>query len=373
MILVVDPRVSKLAEVLVKYSTEVRKGDEVVVSAGLQAVPLIRELVKYIVASGGYPVIVSLSDEVTREVFLRYAPDEVLTYTPKISKLILENVDVMIQVDAPQHTKPFVTVDPRKLQLLAKGRRPLTEIFLKRSSEGKLRWCVTAFPTPALAQEAGMSYTDYEEFVFRACKVDKDDPVDEWRKQAEYQEKIKNFLMKVNELRFIGDGVDLTLKVSGRTWINDDGKKNMPGGEVFSAPIEDSAEGTYTATYPVLWGGYEIIGLRIKFHRGQVIEYTAEKGREVIEKLLQVDEGAKRIGEVAFGLNYDITQFTRNILFDEKIGGTVHIALGSAYPETGGRNTSAIHVDLIADMKRGKVYADGDLVYENGRFVIEVI
>jgi len=363
---------TKFAKLILDYCVEVKKLDEVLITSSYEAYPLIRELWKGIVERGAYPRLV-INDEVLTEIFYRYAKDELLKYLSKIDVFIVENIDVRIGILSATHTKPLININPEKLRVRAQATRKLTEIFMKRDSEGSLRWVVTVYPTKSLAQEAGMSPLEYEEFVYRALKLHTKDPIESWRKQASWQEKIINFLKKVSELRYVADDTDLTLKVDGRVWINDDGKKNMPGGEVFSAPHEDSVEGYITFTYPAIWRGVEVEGVKLVFKRGMVVEAHAIKGEDFLKKMLEVDDGAKRLGEVAFGLNYDITRFTKEILFDEKIGGTVHMALGAAYPSTGGKNVSSIHWDMIKDMKKGKVYADGDLVYENGKFIEEVI
>ena len=363
---------TKFAKLILDYCVEVKKLDEVLITSSYEAYPLIRELWKGIVERGAYPRLV-INDEVLTEIFYRYAKDELLKYLSKIDVFIVENIDVRIGILSATHTKPLININPEKLRVRAQATRKLTEIFMKRDSEGSLRWVVTVYPTKSLAQEAGMSPLEYEEFVYRALKLHTKDPIESWWKQASWQKKIINFLKKVSELRYVADDTDLTLKVDGRVWINDDGKKNMPGGEVFSAPHEDSVEGYITFTYPAIWRGVEVEGVKLVFKRGMVVEAHAIKGEDFLKKMLEVDDGAKRLGEVAFGLNYDITRFTKEILFDEKIGGTVHMALGAAYPSTGGKNVSSIHWDMIKDMKKGKVYADGDLVYENGKFIEEVI
>jgi len=363
---------TKFAKLILDYCVEVKKLDEVLITSSYEAYPLIRELWRGIVERGAYPRLV-INDEVLTEIFYRYAKDELLKYLSRIDVFIAENIDIRISILSATHTKPLININPEKLRVRAQATRKLTEIFMKRDSEGSLRWVVTAYPTKSLAQEAGMSPLEYEEFVYRALKLHYDNPIESWRKQASWQEKIINFLKKVSELRYVADDTDLTLKVDGRVWINDDGKKNMPGGEVFSAPHEDSVEGYITFTYPAIWRGIEVEGVKLVFKRGMVVEAHAIKGEDFLKKMLEVDDGAKRLGEVAFGLNYDITRFTKEILFDEKIDGTVHMALGAAYPSTGGKNVSSIHWDMIKDMKKGKVYADGDLVYENGKFIEEVI
>ncbi len=362
----------RFARLIAEYCVSIKKFDEVLIYAGYEAYPLVRELWREVISRGGYPRL-ELRDEVLSEIFFRYAPDDLLKYYSKIDEFIAENVDVSISIMASTHTKPLISIPPTKIKTRAQARRKLTEIFMRRDAEGSLRWVVTAYPTRALAQDAGMSPLEYEEFVFKALKLHKDDPVKEWIKQAEWQERIANFLNRVSELRIVSKDTDITLRVDGRTWINDDGKNNMPGGEVFTGPHEDSTEGYVTFTYPAIWQGVEVEGVKLVFKRGEVVEAHAVKGEEFLKKMLETDEGARRLGEAAFGLNYDITRHTKEILFDEKIGGTIHLALGASYPRTGGKNVSAIHWDMIKDMREGKVYADGDLIYVNGKFIEDVI
>ncbi len=364
-----DPRASKLAKLLVEYSVSIKDGDEVLIRAGIEALPLLRELVKEVVSRGAYPHIM-LNDGVLQEAFYRYAKENVLKHLSPIEKFIMEKIDASISIISSNHTKPLISIKPEKIRMKRAATRELNEIFMKRQAKGELRWVVSIYPTYALAQEAGMGPIEYEEFAYKACMVDREDPINEWKKQAEKQEKIIKLLSRIDELRVVAGETDLTLKVGGRTWINDDGKHNMPGGEVFSAPVEDSVEGVVKFDYPAVWGGIEVEGAKMIFKRGEVVEVHAEKGEDKLKEILKTDDGAKRLGEVAFGLNYSINRATKQILFDEKIGGTMHLALGAAYPETGGKNKSAIHWDFILDLKRGKVYGDGDLIYENGRFLL---
>lgn len=363
---------NKFAKLLIDYCTSVKKIDEVLIASSFEAYPLVVELFKETVKRGAYPRFV-VNDDVLTEVFYRYAPKELLEYLSPIDKYIMENIDVRVSIISSTHTKPLLNIDPEKRKTRERALKELREIFMRRESSGSLRWTVTVYPTRALAQEASMSPLEFEEFVIRAVKLHEEDPVRAWINQAERQQKIVDFLSRVDEIRIVDDDTDLMLKISNRTWINDDGKNNMPGGEVFTAPHEDSVEGHIVFSYPAIYGGIEVEGVRLVFSRGKVIEARALKGEEFLKKMLEVDEGARLVGEFAFGLNYDIDRFTKQILFDEKIGGTTHLALGAAYPRTGGTNTSAIHWDLIKDLRRGAVYADKDLVYKNGRFISEVL
>lgn len=368
----VDPRISNLARLIVNYCVHLGKGEEVVINATTESIPLVREIVRHVVEAGAYPVFVNIGDESITEAFYKYASPDVLSHVSILEKEVVSRIHAQISILAPSHTKPLVGVDPEKLKIRSQARRELSKIFLERSARGELKWVIAPYPTRALAQEAGMSISEYEDFVYHATYADTPDPVSEWSRIGERQNKIVGFLNKAKEIKYTGPGIDLYLRVDGRTWVNDDGHYNMPGGEVFSAPLEDSVEGYVEFDYPAVWRGVEVEGVRLVFRRGEVVEASARRGEQFLRKMLETDEGARRVGEIAFGLNYNITRFTKEILFDEKIGGTIHLALGSAYPETGGRNVSAIHWDMIKDMRGSKIYVDGDLVYENGRFVIEL-
>ncbi len=233
-----------------------------------------------------------------------------------------------------------------------------------------MRWCLTLFPTNAYAQDAAMSLTDYEDFVFGAGLLDQDDPSAAWEGVRQEQQRIADFLGQHNEIHIVAPGTDITYRAGGRTWINAYGDANFPDGEVFTGPLEDSANGTVRFTYPAIYNTREVEDVHLTFRDGKCIESSAARGLDYLNTMLDMDTGARFLGEVAFGLNYGIQQFTRNILFDEKIGGTMHMALGLSIPETGGQNQSALHWDMICDLREGRVFADGQLCYEAGRFTI---
>jgi len=363
----------KLAELVTEYCIGVKKHDEILITGSYVALPLVRELVRSIVIRGGYPIVM-FSEEELEEVFMKYADKEVLTHVSPIEEFILKSINARISILSSTHTKYLSSIDPERIKLRSSARRKLTEIFMQRDAEGELRWCVAPYPTKALAQEAEMSLIDYVNFVYKACMVDKEDPIKEWQEFTEYLNKIEDkILSKADEIHIVADDTDLRVKVGNRTWIVDDGKKNMPGGEIFTGPVEDSVEGVIRFTYPAVWRGITVEDVKLKFKRGEVVDAHASKGEEFLRKVLEIDDGSKRVGEFAFGLNYNIARFTKAILFDEKIGGTIHMALGAGYPITGSKNVSAIHWDMIKDMRRGKVYIDGDLVYENGKFLEDVL
>jgi aminopeptidase len=242
---------------------------------------------------------------------------------------------------------------------------------LDRAAAGELAWCSTLFPTPAFAQDAEMSLDEYEDFVFQACHVTDPDPVAVWRRFADRQARLVDRLSDKREVRLVGPDTDLVVSVAGRTWINCDGKNNFPDGEVFTGPVETATHGHVRFSYPAVLGGREVSDVRLWFENGRVVRATAAKNNDFLQTSLNVDDGARILGEFAIGTNYGVTRFTKNILFDEKIGGTVHMALGTAYPESGGQNRSALHWDMVCDLRQGgEVWVDGELLSKNGQFVL---
>jgi aminopeptidase len=365
-----ETQIDKFGKLIVNYCANVKPKDEVNIITTPASIEAARSIYKYTVMSGGYPRVI-LNDDYMTELFYRFAPEELLTHYSRIDEFMLENIDVSIRIIAPLHSKPLVNIDPNRLSLRDKATRKLSEIFMRRDGEGSLRWVVTIYPTPASSQEANMSPIEWEELVFNALKLTHPDPVKAWQEQAAAQERIIEKISKIKELRIVGPGTDLYLRVDNRKWINDDGKNNMPGGEVFTAPIEDSVEGKILFDIPSLWRGSEIRNVKLVFSKGEVVDYDAEVGKSLLEKILSVDEGARRLGEFAFGLNYDINKPSKVILLDEKIGGTIHMALGAAYLSTGGTNTSSIHWDMIKNMKNNAViYGDGEVIYKDGLFLL---
>jgi len=361
----------KYARLLVRYSARVTHGDEVAIRVPVDAIPLGRELVREVLRAGAYPTLL-LDDNIVSEVYFSEASEEQLSHVSPVTRVLFKEYDVSISILAQPHTKILTGIDPSKLAIARKARAPLFQEFLRLAAEGKKKWSVAPYPTLAMAQEAGMRPGEFEEFVFRALKLHEDDPVVAWRRQSHLQDRvIREVLRSASEIRVVGEGVDLTVHVDGRRWISDDGHENMPGGEVFTGPVEDATEGCIKFDMPQVYMGYEVEGVKLCFRSGELVEYDAVRGRDVLEKLIGMDDGARRLGEFAFGLNYDIQRRTKEILFDEKIGGTIHMALGNGYPETGSKNESALHWDLIKDMKSGNamVYVDGELVYKSGMFL----
>jgi aminopeptidase len=299
-----------------------------------------------------------------QELFYEHARENHYEKTPPVIRSIYEGVDAIITIMAPHNTRALAGVDPGKQQALGKRDKAIQDLVL----EGD-RWALTLFPTQALAQESEMGLDEYEDFVFEAMALGEDDPVHYWREKAREQERLIERLEECGELRVVGPGTDLTLSIEGRTFMNGDGRHNMPCGEVFTGPVEDSANGEIYFGVPVAVAGREVVGVRLRFERGRVIDASAEKGGEFLGAMLDADEGARYLGELGIGTNYGIRRATRNILFDEKLGGTVHLAIGRSYEKTGGKNDSSVHWDLICDLRGGgELYADGELLEKDGLF-----
>jgi len=371
----VDSRVEKLAKLCVHYSVDVKPKEKVVIRGYGELVgfselafPLINEIFKECLLSDAYPIIMQKLD--VAYTFFRYAKEHQLKFVSPFEKLRVESMDAQITVLCQPNPKELANIDPSKIKMYAASKRELVEILRKRRAEGKLRGTILPYPIAAQAQEAAMSLAEYEDFVYSSCLVDKEDPIAEWKKIHKQQEKICEFLNQVSEIHMIGEDTDLTFNVNDRKWINCDGKRNMPDGEVYTAPLENSANGTIRFTFPGIRAGKEVEDIKLSFKEGKVVKASAAKGDELLQQTLKI-EGADRIGEAAIGTNYGITRFTKNMLFDEKMGGTIHIALGLSFPQSGGLNKSAIHWDILKDMKKdGEIYADGKLFYKNGKFLI---
>ncbi len=364
-----DPRLERLADVVVNYSAAVQPGDLVVLEATPLAAPLVRETYRRVLAAGGHPEVRIAVDGVA-EALLDDGNDAQLGWVSPARIEQIEHADVRIVFESEYNTRSLSDADPARQALVQRARKRLGDRLFERAAAGELRWLVTLWPTQAAAQEAGMSLGEYEDFVFRAGFLDRDDPAAAWREFGERLDGLAEWLGRARELRVVADGTDLRLGVGGRTWVASSGHENFPDGEIFTGPVETSVNGEIAFSFPAAFGGRVIEGVRLRFEAGEVVEASARRGGDFLQEMLALDDGARRVGEFAFGLNDAITEFTLNTLFDEKIGGTVHLALGKSYPETGGQNTSALHWDLVTDLRVGsEVYADGEVVYRDGRFL----
>ena len=366
-----DPRVQKLAEVLVNYSVAIEPGDRVIVQGGAIAEPLMQAIYSEIIRAGGHPLpIVRLA--ATEEVMLRNGSDEQIQHIPEPLKVAFETYEASISLMSSVNTRCLSDVPPEKIVLANQAQREILATVVQRSASGEFRWVGTLFPTNAYAQDAEMSLSDYEDFVYNACLPDFADPVGYWRGVEATQQKIVDWLDGRKTLRVEGTDVDLRMKIDGRTFVNCCGRRNMPDGEVFTGPIEDSVEGHVRFSYPTAYQGRKLEGVHLWFEKGKVVKAAAEKGQDFLAKTIDTDEGARYIGEFAIGTNKGITKATGSTLFDEKIGGSFHMALGRGMPETGSQNESSIHWDMVCDLKDGGgIWVDDQLIYENGEFLIE--
>lgn len=365
-----DPRVEKMARVLVEYSLAVKAGDLVRIQGGAEGAPLLLALYEQILACGGYPW-TQIGLDGTDEIFYTKASEAQLDFIPKFVEGMVEEIQASISVWTETNTKRLSNVDPAKQARRARAMRPLSERFMERAAKKELRWTGTLYPTHAFAQDAEMSLREFADFVFKACLVEEEDPIEAWKAISRSQKRLTDWLSPKKEIHVVGPDTDLRLKVGGRTWINCDGHENFPDGEIFTGPVEDSVTGQIRFTYPACIYGREVEDVRLEFKGGKVVRATAGKNEAFLLQMLDTDEGARYVGEFAFGANPGIQRFTKNTLFDEKIGGTIHLALGKGYPESGSKNTSAIHWDMVCDLRQGgEVRVDGTPFVKDGTFLV---
>ena len=368
-----DQRLNKLAKLLIDYSAEVKEGDIVYVCADEVATPWVIEVVKEATKKGAHVEYTLESDEI-KEIQLKYGSEKQLKSGNMIYESILSKADVWLTAWGNRNTRMLSRIDSNKLKIHQQGASAWRKIYSDRTGDGSLRWCGTQYPTYADAQEASMSMSEHEDFVYGAGLLDSEDPVSEWKRISKEQERWVKYLDSKSNLHIVSKGTDIMVGIKGRKWINCDGKQNFPDGEIFTSPLENNINGYITFSFPGIFAGRQIEGIKLEVKEGKVINATAKKGEELLKSLLETDEGSSFFGEVAIGTNYGIKDFTSNILFDEKIGGTVHMAIGDSMPEAGGKNKSSLHWDMLCDMRNGgKIYADGELFYENGKFIDSIL
>jgi len=364
-----DPRIEKYADVLLNYCVKLKKDQLLCIRGTTLATSLITELYRRALIKGAHPF-TRIRVEGLEEVYFKYSSERQLKFITPIQKFEMDKTDSLISIMSNYNTKELTNIEPRKQGVAQKAAAPIMKKMMKRTAEGTFFWVGCLYPTYAAAQDAGMSLADYEEFVFKACRLDKKDPVAEWKKLSKYNARLIGYLKRKKKIRIEAPDTDLTFDVGGRKWINCDGANNFPDGEVFTAPVEYSASGRIRFTFPAVYHGREVDDVRIEFRDGKAVKATATKGEKFLNAMLDMDKGSRYIGELAIGTNFGIKEFTRNTLFDEKIGGTVHMALGQSYPESGGKNQSGLHWDMVCDLrKNGALYADGELFFKNGKFL----
>ncbi len=353
-----DQRILKAAKILVEHSTKVKKGETVQIITDHLARPLAIEVLKLVLKRGAYPII-HTSLPGSAHTFYKHANKDQLQHVHESLMHEMKRTDVIIYISAPTNTRELSELDPKKLAL----RRKATERISRYRVENT-RWVLFDYPCEALAQEASMSIEEFEDFVFSATNID-------WSKEGKRQEKLKRILDKGKQVHIIGKNTDLRFSIEGRTAIKCFGKHNMPDGEVFIAPVETTTEGCIEYSFPAIYSGGEVDGITLEFKRGKVVKAHATKNNDLLQAMLNTDPGARRLGEFGVGTNYNIKRHIKQILFDEKIGGTIHLAVGSAYKEGGGKNKSGLHWDMILDLRQGgKIIVDNRVIQENGKFLI---
>jgi aminopeptidase len=366
---VTDPRVRRLAEVVVNYSTGVKEGDVLMVQGPALAEPLIVEIVRAALAAGAIPH-VRASVQGVDEAYLAAASDAQLDHLPASALEDMNAIDARIAIIGAWNTRELSGIDPAKLARRSAAAQPLMGRFMERSAAGELRWCVTAYPCDAFAQDADMSIDAYADFVYRAGWLHLDDPVAAWRSYAGKLRALADKMARMKTLRVVAEGTDLTLGVDGRDWVASQGLRNFPDGEIFTGPLESETSGEVRFSFPAVMGGREVQDVRLRFEHGKVVHSEAAAGGDYLQQMLEMDAGAPILGEFAIGTNYLVTEFTRQILFDEKIGGTCHMALGAGYPDTGSVNRSGLHWDMVCDLRSGgEIHADGEVIYRDGAFL----
>jgi aminopeptidase len=364
-----DQRRRKLANLLVNYSTEVQPGDWVGILGEFNSLPILRDVHEAVLDAGGHPSLL-IGDDQMQRYFLRNANDEQMNWIDPALRRYTEEGDVYIRVGAPDNTRAMSSISAERMQASRAAQREILQTRLERSSRGEFRWVGALYPTQASAQEANLSLEEYEDFVYGACFCDADDPAAEWRKLSAMQQQKVDFLAGKSRINLRGPNIDLELSIQDRLFINSDGRRNMPSGEIFTGPVEDSVNGWVRFSYPAIVGGRAVSGIELRFVDGKVCDASAEMNEDLLHAQLDTDAGARYLGEFAIGTNFGIDRFTGMILYDEKIGGTIHMAIGMGYPETGSLNKSAVHWDMICDMREdSEIQVDGELFYRNGQFV----
>jgi len=362
-----DTRIENLARLLVHYSLRLKKDQWVEIIGPYNAEPLLLACyVEALKAGAHVSMRVLLPD--TNYLFYKHAQDHQLRHVSPLEKLMTDKRDAMLFVWGGWNTKELTGIDPKRIAIAQTARKELFVRRLQREAKGLFRWVGTLYPTDSSAQDAEMSRSEYEDFVYHAGMVDRPNAIAHWRAVSRRQAKFARFLNRLSSIRIVGPETDITFKTRGRKWVNCDGRVNFPDGEVFTSPLENETEGHIRYSFPAVYGGREVHIVRLTFHKGRVVEARADKNEELLKEMLKSDAGASRVGELAFGTNYSIQQFTRNTLFDEKIGGTMHVAIGAALPEAGGRNKSSLHWDMVCDTRKGfVVYGDGKPIMKDGK------
>lgn len=361
---------TKMARVITEYSQPVNQGDKVFITGHSECEPMVIALYEAVVLKGGHPITL-MGIPGTGAFMMKYGSDEQLQFVNPISRLVVNEADIFINIMAEVNPKGGSRTDPQKVQMMQMAQQEITQKFFERMEDGSLRWVGHAYPTRAMAQQAEMNLLDYTEFVYNACGFNTDDPIAFWRDMHTRQQKLVDYLDDKSHAKIVGPDIDLEFRFEGRKWINCDGKLNFPDGEIFTGPIEDSVNGYVNFNMRTVYHGREVEGIKFEYKDGKVVHASATKNEEFLLSQLDMDEGARRLGEFAIGTNFGVTEVTGHTLFDEKIGGTIHMAVGHSIPASLGTNISNVHWDMVHDMSDGEIHIDGELFYKNGEFQVD--
>lgn len=364
-----DPRIEKLAQVLVHYSLDLKPGEQIQIRTHPIAEELTLAIYEQVIKAGGYPFVI-VNQPGLEEIFYKYANDAQLDYVSPVRKLIMETFDASLNIWTEHNTRELSGIDPSRMSRTSKANAPLMKTFFERAARGEVKWSLTAFPSQSMAQEADMGLLDYREFVFQAGMLNEADPVAFWKAEGVRQRELVKWLEGHDRVAFKGEYIDMSLSIKERRFIPCDGKENFPDGEIFTGPVENSVNGWVRFKYPAVEYGQEVNDIELWFEDGKVVKEKASKNQELLTAMLNTDPGARYLGEWGIGTNYGIQRFTKNMLFDEKIGGTIHFAVGATYPETGSQNDSGIHWDMLCDMNNAEIRVDGELFYKDGKPVV---
>ena len=360
---------SRYADLLTEYSLRLKPNHKILIKTSTLAEPLVKKLYEKCLKMGCY-VDVDLDFENKDRLFFDHASEDVLKKNPIFYEKAVNDYDALIRIIAPHNLKSTASVSSDKKKVVQEAMAPLRKRYMERSAKKELQWTLCVYPTQSAAQEANMSLSEYEEFIYQGCMLHTTNPIQSWQKLSSGQKQLVDFLNKADQIQYIGEKTNLTFSTKGRLWINSDGHYNMPSGEVFTGPVENSVNGEIYFSYPTVYEGADVEGVQLTVKDGIVQQWSATVGQDVLDRVFSID-GARQFGEVAIGTNYAIQRATKNILFDEKIGGSIHMAIGASYPETGGKNESAVHWDMIKDMRNGgQIIVDGTTIYQDGLFTL---
>lgn len=363
-----NPILSKYAHLLVNYCLEIQKGDRLYIRSTTLAEPLIREVYRAALQAGGMPI-VDMEFREKGKIFMEEAEGEQLCFVSPLYKRAMETFEAYLYIRAPYNLKGDGQLDPEKVKITKEATAPISKTYFERTATRALKRNLCQYPTIAAAQNAGLSLEEYERFIYGACNLFEENPIQKWLDVRTFQQQIVDVLNQREKIQYKGNGIDITFSTKGRTWINSDGQTNMPSGEVYTSPVEDSVNGVINFSYPAVYMGNEVEDVTLWVKDGYIEKWEAKQGKAFLDQIFEID-GTRRFGEAAIGTNYNINRFTKNILFDEKIGGTVHMAIGQSYLQAGGKNISSIHWDMIAGMMDGgEIYADDEKIYDSGRFL----